>query len=141
MKKWQRRLTRQKLGSKRRAKVKHKIARSHGIIANVRRDFAHQTSRTLVGKKNKEGNVIENGIQIFAVEDLKIKNMTKSPEAKPDEQNPGHFRPNKAAAKAGLAQKILNSAWGMVVLFLAYKANHAEKSEFIIFSLILKFQV
>lgn len=53
--------------------------------------------------------------------------MTKSPAPKPDEQNPGHFVPNQAAAKAGLTQKILNSAWGSLVLFLIYKANHAGK--------------
>jgi putative transposase len=127
IRKWQRRLARQKLGSQRREKVKRSIARGHRKIADIRRDFAHQTTRTLVGKKDKEGLVIENGIQIFVMEDLKIKNMTKSPEPKPDEQNPGHFAPNRASAKAGLTQKILHSAWGMIALFLAYKANHAGK--------------
>jgi putative transposase len=127
IKKWQRRLTRQKLGSQRRNKVKREIAGAHGTIANVRKDFAHQTSRTLVGKKDKKGQVTENGIRIFAVEDLKIKNMTKSPEPKPDKQNPGLFVPNMAAAKAVLTQRILNSAWGKLVLFLSYKASQAGK--------------
>jgi len=53
--------------------------------------------------------------------------MTRSPEPKPDEKNPGHFTPNRAAAKAGLTQKILNSAWGMIGTFLTYKANHVGK--------------
>jgi putative transposase len=127
IKKWQRRLARQKLGSNRRNKVKYNLAKAHRKIADIRRDFAHQTTRTLVGKKDENGNVIENGVQIFAVEDLKIKNMTKSPDPKPDEKNPGRFAPNKARAKAGLTQKILNSAWGMVALFLAYKAHRAGK--------------
>ena len=125
--KWQRRLARQKLGSSRRTRVKYRIARAHGKIADVRKDFAHQTSRALVGKKDNDGQVIENGIRVFALEDLKIKNMTKSPEPKPDEKNPGYFAPNQAAAKAGLTQKILNSAWGMIATFLNYKANHAGK--------------
>ncbi len=127
IKKWQRRLARQQLGSKRREKVKKKIAKSHRKIANIRYDFAHQTSRTVVGKTNKEGQVIENGTQILGVEDLKIKNMTKAPEAKMDGQNPGHYLPNKAAAKAALTQKILNSAWGLIALFVSYKASHAGK--------------
>jgi len=127
IRKWQRRLSRQRLGSNRRNKVKHSIGKAHQKIADVRRDFAHQTSRTLVGKKDENGQIVENGAQVFVLEDLKIKNMTKSPDAKSDEENPGHFAPNKAVAKAGLAKKILNSAWGMVALFLTYKANHAGK--------------
>ena len=127
IKKWQRRLARQKIGSNRRNKVKRSIATAHRKIANIRRDFAHKTTRTLVGEKDENGNIIDNGIQIFAIEDLKIKNMTKSPEPKPEENKPGHFAPNKAAAKAGLTQKILNSAWGLIALFLTYKANHAGK--------------
>ena len=79
IKKWQRRLARQKLGSNRRGKVKRNIAKAHRKIADIRRDFAHQTSRTLVGKKDRAGQVIDNGTQIFVMEDLKIKNMTKSP--------------------------------------------------------------
>lgn len=127
IKKWQRRLARQKLGSNRRGKVKRNLAKAHRKMADIRRDFAHQTSRSIVGKKNDDGQVIENGIQIVAIEDLKIKNMTKSPAPKPDEDNPGHFAPNQAAAKAGLTQKILSSAWGMVDTFLTYKASHAGK--------------
>lgn len=127
IRKLQRRLSRQNLGSTRRNKVKRSIAKAYQKIADVRQDFAHQTTRTLVGKKDENGQVVENGTQIFVIEDLKIKNMVKSPEAKPDGQNPGHFAPNRAAAKAGLAQKILNSAWGMIASFLTYKANHAGK--------------
>ena len=127
IKKWQRRLARQQLGSRRRGKVKRKVAKAHGKIANIRKDFAHQSSRSIVGKKDEDGQIIDNGTQIFALEDLKIKNMTKSPEPKPDEQKPGHFAPNQATAKAGLAQKILHSAWGMLAIFLSYKANQAGK--------------
>jgi putative transposase len=127
IRKWQRRLARQKLGSSRRFKVKSNIAQAHRKIADIRRDFAHQTSRTLVGKKDDDGQVIDNGTQVFVLEDLKIKNMTKGPASKPDEENSGHFLPNKAAAKAGLTQKILNSAWGTIALYLTYKALHAGK--------------
>jgi putative transposase len=127
IKKWQRRLARQKLGSQRREKVKRRIAQAHRKIADVRQDFAHQTSRALVGKKDEKGQVIENGIRIFAIEDLKIKNMTQAPAPQADPQNPGHYLPNQASAKAGLHQKILNSAWGLIALYLIYKANQAGK--------------
>lgn len=127
IKKWQRRLARQKIGSNRRHKVKSSIAKAHKKIADVRRDFAHQTSRALVGRKNADGQVIDNPIRIFAIEDLKIKNMTKSPAAKPDEKTPGHYLPNQSASKAVLTQKILSSAWGMTASFLSYKANQAGK--------------
>jgi putative transposase len=127
IKKWQRRLARQKIGSRRRGRVKKKIAKAHQKIADIRKDFAHQTSRALVGKKDKEGQVIENGIQILVMEDLKVKNMTKSPEPKPDEKNPGSFLPNHSAAKAGLNRKILESAWGLLDRFLSYKAAYAGK--------------
>ncbi len=127
IRKWQRRLSRQRLGSKRREKVKSRIAKAHRKIANIRMDFAHQTSRSLVGKKNEDGQVMDTSVQVFVMEDLKIKNMTKSPKAKPDEAVSGHYLPNQAAAKASLTQKILNSAWGLIATFLTYKANHAGK--------------
>lgn len=127
IRKWQKRLARQKLGSKRRNKVKGSIAKAHRKIADVRRDFAHQTSRALVGRKDESRQIIDNGIRVIVMEDLKIKNMTKSPDAKPSDVDPGKFLPNKAAAKAGLTKKILNSAWGQVALYLSYKATQAEK--------------
>lgn len=127
IKKWQRRLARQKLGSQRRKKLKSRIAKAHRKTADIRKDFAHQTTRSMVGKKDETGQVIDNWIQIFVIEDLKIKNMTRAPKAKPDQDRPGHFVSNQAAAKAALTQKILNSAWGLVARFLGYKANHAGK--------------
>jgi putative transposase len=127
IRKWQRRLARQQAGSKRREKVKRKISKGHQKIANVRHDFAHQTSRSVVGKKDENGQVIENGILLLVMEYLLIKNMTKSPEPKPDPTHPGHFLKNRKAAKAALTRKILNSAWGMLATFMSYKANHAGK--------------
>jgi putative transposase len=119
--------TTSELGSQRRAKVKYQVAKAHQKIADIRKDFAHQTTRTLVGKKDKEGQIQHNGIRIFVMEDLRIKNMTKSPAPQAEEQNPGKYRCNGASAKAALSRKILHSAWGQVALFLAYKAHQAEK--------------
>jgi putative transposase len=81
----------------------------------------------MIGKKDRNGQVIDQRIKIYGVEDLKIKNMTKAPAPQPDENNPGHFLPNQAQAKAGLNKKILHSAWGLIVRYLTYKANQAGK--------------
>ena len=53
--------------------------------------------------------------------------MTKRPAPKLDEKKPGRYAPNQAAAKAGLNQKILNAVWGLIEIFLSYKANYAGK--------------
>jgi putative transposase len=117
IRKGQRRMAKQKIGSRRREKTKAQIARGYQKIGNVRRDFAHKTSRKLA----------DTDARVFVYEDLKIKNMTKAPKPKPSKKNPDHFLPNKAAAKAGLNQKILNSAWGLIALFLKYKASYLDK--------------
>ncbi len=117
IKRAQRKLARQKdKKSRRREQTKRKIARAHGKQAHIRRDFAHQTSRKLVGSDK----------QIFVVEDLKIVNLTAAPKPKPG--NDGQtYLPNGAAAKAGLNQGILQAAWGMLVTFLTYKAVRCHK--------------
>jgi len=72
IKKNQRRLSRQQQGSKRRARTRSRIARDYEKIGNVRRDFAHKTSRKLVDSDQ----------EIFIAEALKLKNMTARPKAK-----------------------------------------------------------
>jgi putative transposase len=113
---YQKQLSKKKdLNSNRRKKLKQKIASSHQHIANIRKDFAHKSSRKLVDSEKT----------IFIAEDLKVKNMTAKPAAKKDEQ--GRYVPNRAKAKAGLNRAILNAAWGMMVIFLAYKAFKVSK--------------
>ena len=70
-------------------------------MRNQRRDFHHQAARALV---NRFGTVV--------LEDLKITNMTKAPEPKPDPEQEGAYLPNGAAAKAGLNTSILDAGWG-----------------------------
>lgn len=63
----QRSICRKKIGSKRRKKDIHVLARLHEHIANQRRDYAHKVSRQIV---NRYG--------LIAFEDLNILGMTKN---------------------------------------------------------------
>ncbi len=120
IKRLQKRLARQVKGSNRRAKIKHRLAVHHAKKANIRKDFAHKTSRSLV-----------NGFgQVFIFEKLNTKQMTKKPNPKKDEF--GRFVPNKAKAKAGLNKAILNVGWHRISEFLTYKSVKLGKAVFTI---------
>lgn len=101
----QRRLAVKKRGSKNRHKAITKIAGLHQKIANIRKDFLHKLSH----------DICKNHAHII-VEDLKIKNMSKS--AKGDLTNPGR----NVKAKAGLNRSILDQGWGEFKRQLNYKA-------------------
>lgn len=115
LKRYQKRLSRQKLKSNARNKTKKKIGRLHTKIGNIRHDFCHKTSHSIV---NSDARVI-------AVEDLKLKNMTKAPKPKQDEQ--GRYIPNGASAKAGLNKALLSKGLGKTVSFIEYKARRQGK--------------
>lgn len=67
LKRKQRALARCKLGSKRRAKAKLRVAKLHLKIANARKDYLHKLSRTLVDEN-----------QVITFETLNIKQMMKT---------------------------------------------------------------
>ncbi len=113
---WQRKAAKRQKNSRNQKKAYRKMGRYQQYESNVREDFAHQTSHTLVENPNA---------RIYAFEDLKIKNMTQRPKAQQDEQ--GRWQKNGARAKAGLNKVILASAWGKVVTYTAYKALRAGK--------------
>jgi putative transposase len=119
LKRHQRRLARQKKGSKRREKTKRKLAKSHEKIANIRKDFCHQASHKIVA--NPETKVI-------ILEDLKTKNMTAKPKAKPSSE--GKWEKNGSRAKAGLNRSILDKGWHQFESFLKYKAYRTQKAYF-----------
>lgn len=85
-------------------KQKQIITRLHERIANARLDFLHKTST----------NISKNHAMIV-VEDLKVRNMSKS--AKGDVTRSGC----NVKAKSGLNKSILDQGWGMFVSFLEYK--------------------
>ena len=113
---WQRRAAKRQKGSKNQRKAYRKTARYQQYEANVRNDFAHQTSHQLVAHTDAK---------LIVLEDLKIKNMTKRPKPKQDAN--GKWLRNGVAAKAGLNRAILGSAWGQVADYTQYKALRAGK--------------
>ncbi len=87
---------------------KLKVQKTHAKIANVRNDYLHKVSSEL--SKNHA---------VIVLEDLKVKNMTKS--AKGTAQEPGR----NVAAKSGLNKSILDQGWYELKRQLNYKQEWA----------------
>ena len=102
--KLQRKLARQKKGSRNSRKTKGKIARLHHYIADRRRDFLHKTS-TKIAKNHS----------IVYVEDLKVSNMSAS--ARGTKEFPG----KNVGQKSGLNRSILDQGWYSFFRMLSYK--------------------
>lgn len=111
----QRRVSQAKRGSTARRKAKKVVSRVNERIRNRRHDFCHQAARRIV---NKFGLIV--------VEDLQIKNMSRSPATKQDEET-GEYLPNGASQKAGLNKSILDAAWGMFLSVTQSKAESAAR--------------
>jgi transposase len=101
----QRRLTRAKRGSNRRARVKHAIAQLRARETDRRKDWIEKTSTGLARR-----------FDLIRVENLHIQGMTRS--AKGTRTNPGQ----NVRAKARLNREILRSGWGLLVRRLKDKA-------------------
>ena len=101
----QRRLARAKRGSNRRGRVRHATARLRARETDRRKDWAEKASTDLARR-----------FDVIRVEDLQIKNMTRS--AKGTRENPGR----NVGQKAGLNREILRSGWGLLVRRLQDKA-------------------
>ncbi len=114
-KRLQRAMARGKKGSRRREKKKWRIARSCEKSANIRKDFHHKTSKALV-----------ECAEVLVFEDLRIKQMTKRPKAKYNEET-GKTERKGAKAKAGLNRAILNVGWHQLHSFTKYKAYRTGK--------------
>jgi putative transposase len=108
-------LARKKRGSHRRTKAGQRVVRCHRKIANQRKDFHHKASRKLV-----------NQYQVMVFEDLQVKNLTKAPAPKQDEN--GKYVPNGAAAKAGLNKSILDAGWSTFTQMVSVKAAWAGRT-------------
>jgi len=106
MKWYQRKMARQIKGSNRRKDTKRKLAKVSRKIANIRKNWIHQTTKKISGKC---GTVI--------VEDLKVKNMTAS--ARGTIENPG----SNVRQKAGLNRAMLDTAFGEIRRSLEYKCG------------------
>jgi putative transposase len=93
-----------------------KVAALHGKVRRQRLDHAHKTALDLVRAHD-----------FIAHEDLKIRNMSRTPASKPDPDQPGAFLPNGAAAKAGLNKSINDAGWGVFLTILHAKAESAGR--------------
>jgi transposase len=100
----ERKIARARRGSNRRARVKHAIARLRTRERDRRKDWAEASTG------------IARRFDLIRVEDLQIKNMTRS--AKGTRENPGR----NVRQKAGLNRGILRSGWGLLVRRLEEKA-------------------
>jgi transposase len=101
----QRKLARAKRGSNRHARCKHAIGRLRVRGTDRRKDWAEKVSTDIARR-----------FDVIRVEDLQIRNMTRS--AKGTCENPGR----NVRAKAGLNREILTSGWGLLVRRLEEKA-------------------
>jgi putative transposase len=110
----QRDLSRKRRGSLRRQHAVERVAAAHRKVRNRRRDLAHKLSRALV-----------NDYDLIVHEDLKIANMVRRPNAKAAQD--GSYLPNGAAAKAALNRSIHDAGWGLLLSFIAYKAEEAGR--------------
>lgn len=102
----QKRMSLKKKFSKNWNKFKRKLAAIHGTLSRIREDWLHKISHSIT--KNHSYVVIE---------DLKIKNMTRS--AKGTLIEPG----KNVAAKSGLNKAILRQGWHKFGVFLNYKCG------------------
>jgi putative transposase len=101
----ERRLARARRGSNRRGQVRLAVARLRARETDRRKDWAEKASTAIVRR-----------FDLIRVEDLQIRNMTRS--ARGTAANPGR----NVRAKSGLNREILRSGWGLLVRRLEEKA-------------------
>jgi putative transposase len=101
----ERRLSRARRGSNRRVKVRQQLARARARDADARKDWAEKASTSIARRYD-----------LIRIEDLKIRNMTRSARGTIDA--PGR----NVAQKAGLNRAILSSGWGLFATRLEHKA-------------------
>jgi transposase len=105
LKRLERKLARARRGSERRHRVRLAIGRLRARETDRRKDWAEKASTGIALR-----------FDLIRVEDLRIKNMTRS--AKGTAENPGR----RVRQKAGLNRGILHSGWGLLVRRLEQKA-------------------
>ena len=118
IKRMQKKLSKQKKGSNRRNKTKRKIRKAHRKIADIRNDFCHKASRSIVSDETKK---------VFILENLQTASMTKA--SLPKQEN-GKYVKNGKKAKSGLNKSILDTSWNRIETYISYKATWAGKAVF-----------
>ena len=107
MKNIQKKIARQKKGSKNRGKAKERLGRLYRKISDIRKDYLQKLSTNITKSHG-----------VVVIENLQIKNMTRS--AKGTIENPG----KNVKAKSGLNRSILQQGWGMFINMLEYKLSY-----------------
>ncbi len=107
-KRLQRKMVKQQKGSNRRLKTKHSLAKIFAKEVDRRKDWIEKTTTKLV-----------KDFDIIVIEDLKVKNMSKS--AKGTKESPG----TNVKAKSSLNREINSQAWGTFRKRLNDKASTA----------------
>lgn len=102
----QRKLSRQKRFGNNWKKTSKQVARLQSKVSNIRRDHLHKATTTIINEN-----------QVMVVEDLKVKNMSRS--SKGTQEAPG----KNVKSKSGLNRSILNSSFGNLISLLDYKAS------------------
>lgn len=87
-------------------KVKAKISQCHEDIGNARKDYLHKVSTE-----------ISENQAIIVIEDLRVKNMSKSSKGNSEKHG------KKVAQKSGLNRSILDQGWSMFATMLEYKQD------------------
>lgn len=106
----QRRISRQRKGSARRARALDQMAVLRRRLEDRRADWVEQTTTGLASIYD-----------LIAVEDLRVANMVRRPAPKPDPDNEGQCLPNRAGAKSSLNRAILAGVWGRFLTRLEHK--------------------
>jgi len=113
----QRKLSRQKKGSKRRNTTKKSLARAYQQKRRLLGDWRHKTTHAIAKLAPK----------VVALEALNLAGMTRAPKPKP--QTPcGEFPKSGRAAKAGLNREMLQMGLGTMANQLSYKLNRQGKA-------------
>src|SRR5713226_8810320 len=87
----QRRMSRQRKGSRKREKTRRAMAAISVTVTDRRKDWAEKVSTRLVRDHD-----------LIVFEKLRTKNMVRKPKPKPGPDQPGAFLPNRRRQKAGL---------------------------------------